>query len=275
MIVRQVANLFDLVEFFAEREEPASLAEICQHFEWPRSSTFNLLKTLSERGYLYEPEGRARFFPTPKWAALGNRLAAAQAVPEPFLRLARHLNTEIGETVCLGAAAGDSVVFLEVIPSAHLVRYAATVGQRIPLHSSGSGWAILSQWSPGRRQEALRKAIYVRYGPGSPTGPKDAEVRVARGLAQGWWRSASTYTVDLGGVTIPLVDNSRIFALSVAGPLYRMDAIMPRIAAQIHDAADRILGPDYFARNIPNLTSPPRGGDPQTASAGATPQPSD
>ena len=53
MIVRQAANVLEIMEFFAQARKPATLAEIADHFGWPRSSTFNLLTTLSEKGYLY------------------------------------------------------------------------------------------------------------------------------------------------------------------------------------------------------------------------------
>jgi DNA-binding IclR family transcriptional regulator len=66
MIVRQAANVLDILEYFARTKKPATLAELADHFGWPRSSTFNLLTTLSEKGYLYEPRPRAGNYPTPR-----------------------------------------------------------------------------------------------------------------------------------------------------------------------------------------------------------------
>src|SRR5690606_2937958 len=115
--VRQIANLLDLLEFFAEHGKPASLAEISQHFGWPRSSTFNTVPTLTARGYLFEPEGRGRFYPTPRWLSIAQAIAAAEPVPETLRRLAIDLNQRTGETVCIGSATGMHVIFLEVIQS--------------------------------------------------------------------------------------------------------------------------------------------------------------
>ncbi|NYT61492.1 helix-turn-helix domain-containing protein [Alcaligenaceae bacterium] len=67
MTVRQVANVLELLEYFAERGRPATLAEISKHFGWPRSSTFNLLGTLVNRGYLYEPRAHEGYYPSPSW----------------------------------------------------------------------------------------------------------------------------------------------------------------------------------------------------------------
>src|SRR5215467_14375968 len=64
MIVRQAANVLDLLEFFVRRKEPATLSEIADSLGWPRSSTFNLIQTLVDRGYLYEPRPRSGYYPS-------------------------------------------------------------------------------------------------------------------------------------------------------------------------------------------------------------------
>lgn len=258
MLVRQVANVLDLLEFFAERGKPASLAEVSQHFGWPRSSTFNLLSTLGARGFLFEPEMRGRFYPTPRWLALSQAIATAEPLPESLLRLLRDLSERTGETVCIGAAAGTSVVFLEVIQSSARVRYAAEVGQRIPIHATASGQAILSQWPEAQRAALLRKVVFERYGSGTPMSVEAVEDQMRAGLHRGWFRSASNYSVDLGGVSLPIAEGGRIYALTVAGPLNRVEEMMPGIAREMHESVGRHLGPDYLRTQIHGLTVPPR-----------------
>ena len=68
MQVRRAANVIELLEFFAERGGPATLAEIADGLGWPRSSTFNLVGTLLDRGYLYEPSLRGSYYPSPRWS---------------------------------------------------------------------------------------------------------------------------------------------------------------------------------------------------------------
>lgn len=259
MLVRQVENVLDLLEFFVERGRPASLAEVSQHFGWPRSSAYNLLSTLNARGYLYEPSVRGKYYPTPRWLAIAQQISAAEPVPEELIRLGLELRDQTGETVCIGAAAGMSVVFLEVVSSPARVRYAAEVGQRIPIHSTASGWSILSQWSKSQRASLLRKVEFERYGSGTPMSVEAVEDRIRTGLHNGWFKSASAYSVDLGGVSIPLIVAERVYSFTVAGPLNRVEEHMPRIAVQVHEAVARHFGPDYLAATIPSLTTPPGG----------------
>lgn len=256
MAVRQIANLLDLLEFFSLRGKPASLAEVAAHFDWPRSSTFNLLTTLSARGYLYEPEARGKFYPSPRWLTLGQSLTAAEPVPDELLRMARDLREATGETICIGAASSGSVVFLEVLPSAQRVRYAAEVGQRIPLHATASGLSILSQWSEAQRSAFLRKVTFERYGSGSPLSVEAVENWLREGCHRGWFCSASSYSVDLGGVSLPALIGGRLFSITVAGPLNRVEAHMPEMAKLLREAFGRHFGRDYIAHTLQNITPP-------------------
>lgn len=257
MQVRQVENVLDLLEFFAERGKAASLADVSEHFGWPRSSTYNLLSTLSNRGYLYEPSGRGRFYPTPRWQLISQRISGAEPVPDDLLKLARSLRDETQETVCVGAAAGLSLVFLEVADSPARIRYATESGYRVPIHSTASGLAVLSQWNPSQRASLLRKVEFERYGPGSPMSVDAVEDRIRIGLHRGWFKSASSYSVDLGGVAIPMILSDRIYAVTVAGPLNRVEDIMPEIAEKMHAAVKRQFGRDYFERAVKGFSSPP------------------
>ncbi|WP_164076102.1 helix-turn-helix domain-containing protein, partial [Stenotrophomonas maltophilia] len=58
MFVRQAANVLEILEYFAKRKKPATLSEVADDLGWPRSSTFNLLGTLTDKGFLYEPASR-------------------------------------------------------------------------------------------------------------------------------------------------------------------------------------------------------------------------
>lgn len=255
--VRQVANVLDLLEFFAGHGKPASLAEVSQHFGWPRSSTFNLLSTLSARGYLFEPEGRGRFYPTPRWLSVSQTIAAAEPLPDSLVRLAGDLNERTAETICVGSASGASVIFLEVIQSKARVRYAAEVGQRIPLHATASGQAIMSQWPTRQRTALLRKVVFERYGAGTPMSVEAVEDQIRSGLFRGWFRSASNYSLDLGGVSLPIAISERMFSVTVAGPLNRIEARMPEIAKTMHATVAQHFGPRYLADEIKGLTTPP------------------
>ena len=164
-------------------QAPASLADVVEAFGWPRSSTFNLLSTLVARGFLYEPEARGRFYPTPRWLTLAQEIAAAEPLPEALLNLLKDLAKRTGETVWIAAPSGQHAIFLEVIESKASVRYTASVGTRVPLHGTATGQAIISQLPPAQQATLLRKAVFKRYGEGTPMSIEAVETVSAYDVA--------------------------------------------------------------------------------------------
>lgn len=253
MIVKQAANVLDLLEYFAGHQRAASLAEISAHFAWPRSSTFNIISTLVERGFLYEPKPRGGYYPTPRWLALAQEIATAEPMPEGVQGLLADLATETEETVWIAVQSGQQAILMSVIQSRQAIRYIAEPGRRVPLHGTASGQAILCQLSGAQIAGLLKRASYTRYGSGTPMTAEEVEESMAQSLARGWFRSASAFSQDLGGVSVPLPLGGRAFSVTVAGPLFRISDRMGDIALIMHRAIERHFGPDYFATHVPQL----------------------
>ena len=253
MLVKQILNFLDLIDFFAEGKQSASLAEISAHFGWPRSSTFNILSTLIDRGFLYEPRARGAFYPTPRLLVLAREITSADPIPEQLVKLARQLRESTGETGMIGAPSGQNVVFIEVFESNAPIRYSAEVGKRVPIHATGSGQALLSQMSEDQRAALLRKATFERYGAGTPMSVESVEESIRESLHRGWFESASSFSPDLGGVSVPIVIDSRIFVASIAGPLFRVRSRADELAHILQDTVEAYLGRGFLARTVPDL----------------------
>jgi DNA-binding IclR family transcriptional regulator len=253
MIVKQAANVLDLLEYFSQNQRVASLAEISHDLGWPRSSAFNLISTLIKRGFLYEPKPRGGFYPTPRWLALANEIAIANPLPEQATNLIKDLAQLTGETVWIAAPNGQQAVLLAVIPSTHPIRYIADAGKQVPIHLTSSGQATMSQMSLQHIAAILKKASFIRYGDGTPMSVPEVEKKIADALRRGWFCSASAYSKDLGGVSVPLTIDGSIYSVTVAGPLFRVGSQMPDIARMVHAAIARHFGPDYMRSQLPNL----------------------
>ncbi|MGO4852287.1 IclR family transcriptional regulator [Phaeovulum sp. W22_SRMD_FR3] len=257
MTVKQIENAIALLEYFAERQAPATLADIVRDFGWPRSSAFNILTTLVENGYLYEPTARGGFYPSSRWMQLAHAFAEGEPVPEPLHAIIADLSATTGETVWVSAPSGLYALFLDVIESSAAVRYAAKPGKRVPIHITASGQALLSQMPARDRDVLLRKASFGNWGANAPRDLEALEQEMQAGRARGWFRSASNYSPDLGGVAVPVILRDRIFSVTVAGPLFRVAEKAEAHAMAIHAAIARELGADYSTRTLRDITLPP------------------
>ncbi len=240
--VRQIENLLALLEFFAERQAPASLADVVEAFGWPRSSAFNILTTLVEAGYLYEPRARGGFYPTPRWAQVVGAFTQAEPLPEALVDAVQHLARETGETVWASAPSGLSAVFLHVVESSAPVRYAAETGKRVPIHVTASGQALLARMPERDREVILRKVSWEGQRPNAPQNRAEFDRLFREGRARGWFQSASAYSPELGGVAMPVEIGGRIFSITVAGPLYRVEDKGPEHARLIGRTIAAVLG---------------------------------
>jgi DNA-binding IclR family transcriptional regulator len=228
--VRQVNNLIDLMEFFAERGRPATLAEIAKHFNWPKSSTFNLLGTLSNRGYLYEPKAKEGYYPAPGWLALAEKIDRAAPVPAELVRFIETLCEKTHETAVLAAISGNRVVFVATKESPQAVRYTAPVGKIVPLCSTATGRALLSQLTEAERQTILRRANFEKYTATTLMSVEAVSQEIEKSMARGYFSGNGEYTADLCGLSMPLKFGARNFAVLVAGPMSRVQHSTAQIA---------------------------------------------
>jgi IclR family transcriptional regulator, acetate operon repressor len=239
MIVKQAANVLDLLEFFVRRGEPATLSEIADALRWPRSSTFNLLQTLVDRGYLYEPRPRAGYYPSPRWLVLAQHLAAVEPVPEFVHALVAELAAETGETAAIGAPAGINAIFVEVQESTAAVRYFAQVGHRLPIHAASTGRALLAQYSREERFALYRRIEFRQWSPTTPISIDAVEAELRRSAERGYHQSLADYSPDLAGVALPLPVGDRRLSVVVAGPMFRMVDRLEVVAGIIRRAVKR------------------------------------
>jgi DNA-binding IclR family transcriptional regulator len=221
MHVRQAANVVELLEFFARRGEPATLAEIADELDWPRSSTFNIVGTLVDKGYLYEPRSRGGYFPSSRWQTVVQRIGERDPLPNVLLELADEVSARTGETTAIGCASGLSLIFLYVRESRQPIRYFAEAGTRVPIHASSAGRAILAQMKPKERETLYRKLVFEKYSDTTPMGIEHIETELRSAAERGYHQSNSEYIPDLAGVSFSIALDAKRLSIVVAGPVSR------------------------------------------------------
>lgn len=255
MHVRQAANVVELLEFFAQRGEPATLAEIADGLNWPRSSTFNIVGTLVEKGYFYEPRLRGGYFPSTRWQSVVQAIADSDPLPEALVELVGGIAARTGETTAVGSGSGLSVIFLHVRESKQPIRYFAEVGTRVPIHASSAGRAILAQMKPKERELLYRKLVFEKYSDTTPMGIDRIEAELRAAAERGYHQSNSEYIADLAGVSFPITLGTKRLSIVVAGPISRCLERRPEtartMAAAIREAGFDAPGTLADSRRAP------------------------
>lgn len=241
MLVKQIANALDLIEYFGRTKRPMSMSEIAQAFNWPRSSTFNIVETLVERGYLFEPSRRGEFYPTMSLAALSSEIGAASPLPAGTHEVLRELTTKTGETICITGPVGVNVVMLDVSEPNTEIRYSTAIGARLKVELSAAGFATLAQYPVAERDALLRKIDYAPL-PDTPFMDPDkviAEIDAGRG--RGWFEIHTLSEPGVMGLAVPLPMNGRRLALALGGPRPRVQPKVKTCGKALQDGAARLI----------------------------------
>lgn len=241
MIIRQVQCAFQILEFFAQRRSPATLTEIADHFGWPRSSTFNLIETLSSSGFLYEPKFRAGYYPSHKLLRLAQNAIMDGPVSARLLNCVASIAQRTNETAALCTLSGTQTVFVEVVEANFPIRYFAEVGMRVPTYATSAGRALLSMLSSKDQFAILKKSDLIQYAPDTIMNIEAILKEVEVSKARGWAININGFEPELVGIAVPIELGERQFSLLIAGPSYRMKDQIDELVQVLKTEVDTYL----------------------------------
>jgi IclR family acetate operon transcriptional repressor len=154
--IRAVERVCDILDLLQRSREGVSLPDVAAVTSLPKSSAFRYLSALEARKYVERDEQTALYRVGLAFQPHNNRQL------ETFLTQAegplRRLRDETGETTNLGTLDGPMVVHNLVFESSHMMRLAARVGDRAPIHSTALGKAMAAEL-PQERVLAMLNAV--------------------------------------------------------------------------------------------------------------------
>jgi DNA-binding IclR family transcriptional regulator len=144
-----------VLEVLAKGEGRLSLKQIAEDAELVKSSTFRILFTLRELGYVEQDAERGTYRLSLKILSLA-RGAAAKAtltnIARPFME---ELRDRLGESVWLAERRAHGVLLVDEAASNHPIRLLLRVGDESPIHASAVGKSIAAFMDKDELEDAL------------------------------------------------------------------------------------------------------------------------
>lgn len=222
--VKTALRVIEIIEIFARETKPLSLSELARHLDAPVSSSLALLRTLVSLGYLYETGRRQGYYPTGRLLAMAQRISSADPILEKVLPTLQELRQTTEETVVLAKMGLDNrVVYLEVLHSHNPIRYVAVAGAQKDAHANSLGKALLSTLDEADRLAMLSRHKLRRYNERTLVSAKAIEEEIRLSLERGWFANMGESMPDVGAIAWPLKLSGNDYAISIAGPLYRIE----------------------------------------------------
>ncbi len=218
--VKSARRVFDVLEFFEEHQQAASVLEVASALKFPQSSTSALMRTMTAFGYLHYDTSRRTYIPTPRVSMLGHWISPTLFTRGRLLNLTEDLSARTGETIMVALRNGLSAQYIHVIQAKLPMRLYVKAGTLRPLARSGSGYALLSSYTDREVRRLVRLINANETRPDRQVDIKELLQELRKVRSQGHAFSINLVTPGAGVVAVnlpPVAESQEPLVLCVAG----------------------------------------------------------
>lgn len=221
-LVPAATRTMTLFEVFAREKRPLSNSELARLLQLPESSCSDLVSTLLGCGYLMKTAKSRRLYPTSRLLTVAQDISVNDSVLASVREACELLRDQTGESVLCGRLEDGVVHVIAVSEGRHSLRYAAGSGDRLSLHVSALGKAILSLGSDEEARRQLAIKPLKKLASGTLTDPEQLVAQIQAFRQQGWASVENEGGEDLAALAVAGSIGSETFAISIAGPVGRL-----------------------------------------------------
>jgi IclR family transcriptional regulator, acetate operon repressor len=242
--VQAVERSLQILALIVSADPEMGLREVGLASGLPVATTHRLLKALVNRGYVRQNPANRRYTVGPAAFELAARIGTTHNLAQLAQPCLQELVRLTGESANLAAIEGDEVVYLAHVEAPRVVRMFTQVGNRVPLHASGTGKAILSQMTPAARAQILSGRELVAFTPHTITNREVLDAELDRAAKLGYAFDAGEYEDGVHCIAVPVRDprGQVNAAISVSGPSSRLSLEwMVELAPAVKRIADELF----------------------------------
>jgi len=240
---RSVRRALDILELMLRQGKPVSVAQIIAELSIPKSTAYELVRTLSEANYV-APSGKGSgLFLGRKLFELGMAYHSHVDLLRDGSQIVEELRNETGETVQLSVLEDNLMMVLLKEEGIRPLRIISNVGSRVPVNWAAAGRLLVSDQDDKALGALLRGTVQQ-----SPTGKAITDVKkliaqIRRFRRQGYATELNEANEHAGCIAAPVVDASGrcVAALSVVVPEQRLTrANRESLIVSVTQAAQRL-----------------------------------
>ncbi|MBA5775541.1 IclR family transcriptional regulator [Stappia sp. F7233] len=226
-----------VLEILKDSDEPVGVREVARRLELSAPAIQRLLNTLAERGYVEQTADTRRYRIGHGVLVLAQHVLRKDrliALTEPELQA---LAAEDCFNAFLGVRCGSAGLYLLAVQSRSPVVIRSSPGERMALHSTALGKALLVGLSDDAIGKILGEAPFERLTPRTVTEPEQliSQLRTARTIGYSTSLDENILGVISVGAPVRSSSGSVIAAISVAYPR----SVCPQI--EIAEVGEKVM----------------------------------
>ena len=235
--MRAVQRIFAIFESFTPERSSLTLQEIADRIELPKSTTFRIVQSLEQAGYLVRLEDQ-KYCLSFRFTRLAGLVKSTLGIRDIARPIMLELAEKTKETVSIHTVSGRNRVCLDAVAtSPSPLRSVVQPGEQVPL-VSGSGSKVLMAFMPKSQVTPILGSIARR------TKRTQAEVlaELTKVRNQGDAVSHGERLLGLSAISAPIgaITDEVHYCMTVGGPTVRVQANEKELIKLVVKAAANI-----------------------------------
>jgi len=229
-----VLKALRVLEEIGEHVNGLSLSEVTAIVDLDRTTTYRLLTTLLDAGYLIRSEETKKYRLSYKLVSVA-RLLLASAGPDEIIReTLTKLSRQTQEAANFSVLSGYQAVIRMVSKGSHLLSVDFKVGDRSDLHCTSIGKVLLAQQSESFIDEVLSRPL-PKVASQTITDPAVLRQELAKVRERGYAVDVLEFADDMCCVAAPVfgANGTLLGGINLAGPSTRFGPKRRHELAQI------------------------------------------
>ncbi len=222
-LIPAASRTMAVFEVFAREQRDLSNSDVARLLSVADSSCSDLLHTLHSLGYLMRTSRTRRFYPTGRLLETARRIAESDPLTRVAQEAVEQLAERTNESAFFGVLEPTAVKVAAAAASRLPLRYILDVGERVALHASGLGKAMLGMLP---EDEARSRLNAIRRPAVTPRTVVDVDrllEQLRRGRELGWYEAHDEGAPGVTALAVSLRLGGQPVGLSLAGPVDRIE----------------------------------------------------
>lgn len=223
---KSAARSVEILNLLAKSKKPLTQLEVSQMLDLPKSSTYELLYTLLDKGMLeFDNEDLKTFKLSLKVFEIGMTVLEKADLTTMARPILEDLSSKMGETVFLAVENKGDIVYLDRVEESSSITTSAGLGIRRPMYCTGLGKALLATYPANRVEEIWNTADLKVYGKNTIREYKDLVTDIQQTRRRGYAIDNREMEDEIFCVAAPVygrTDNA-VGAISIATVYFKIN----------------------------------------------------
>jgi DNA-binding IclR family transcriptional regulator len=222
--VNSVVKALNILELL-EKHKELGVTELGEILGYDKSTTFRLLATLKERGFVAQNQKTHKYSNAIKLLLLGNGVLRHRNYSHNVRIELKKLAETTRETVNLAIAEGIEVVYIDRYETEDILKIANAIGQRRPMYCTAVGKAIMAYYDPGYVDSLCAHFPFEAFTEFTCTNKKALLRELELIRERGYSIDNREHYLGIRCVAVPILSRHKepLAAVSISIPQFRAD----------------------------------------------------